>query len=103
MTLCGSVDRGSELLLHGTYPAERILVFSSVILQRNRSVGKGCDIRCLLDCCLALYLDGQFDVLLQEAQHCDRSLRNSYRSSAPHSDNHLAKVFTKWHDFITNN
>ena len=82
-------------LCNGTYLAERILIFSSVILQKDRSVGKGCDIRRLLDCCLTSWLDSQFDVLLQEAQHYDRSLCNLYHSSAPHSDDHLAKVFTK--------
>jgi len=70
-------------------------VFSSVILQHDRSVSKGCDIRRLLDRRLSMWQDGKFDVLRQEAQRCDRSLCNSFRSRVKDSDNHVVKVFTK--------
>ena len=83
-----------KYLCNGTYPAERVLVFSSVLLQRDRAVHKGCDIRRLLERRLNLWLDGQFDVLLQEAQRCDRALFSSYYSSGNDSD-HVIKVFTK--------
>jgi len=35
------------------------------------------------------------NVLIQEAQHCDHSLCNSYQSSVDKSDDHLVRVFTK--------
>ena len=39
---------------------------------------KGADIRRLLDRRLTLWKNESFDVLIQEAERCDRSLRNSY-------------------------
>ena len=64
------------------------------MLQRDRSVRKGSDIRHLLDCRLNLWNDGNFDVLLQEAEHCDCLLRNSHHSSS-NSKEHIRKVYTK--------
>ena len=84
-----------KYLCNGTYPAERVLVFSSVLLQRDRAVNKGWDIRRLLERRLSLWLDNQFDVLLQEAQRCDQALLNSYRSSSGRDSDHIVKVFTK--------
>jgi len=45
---------------------------------------------------IIIILDEQFDVLLQEAIHCDQSLRNS-RQPLPSKDSneHLIKVFTR--------
>ena len=71
------------------------MVFSAVILQRDQSVHKGADIRRLLDRRLTLWKDESFDVLIQEAERCDRSLRNSYHTSSRRTDDHLVKVFTK--------
>lgn len=82
-------------LASGTYAAERVIVFSSVMLQRDRMVRKGCDIRRLLDRRLSLWQNEQYDVLLQEAARCDQSLRNSYRSASCTSRDHLVRVFTK--------
>ena len=83
-----------NFLCNGTYPAERVLVFGAVISQRDRSVHKGADIRCLLDRRLTLWKDESFDVLIQEVERCDRSLHNSYHSSSRRTDDHLVKVFT---------
>jgi len=45
---------------------------------------------------LGLHFTALYDVLLQEAVHCDRSLRNSYRQpSSKDSHEHLIKVFTR--------
>ena len=84
-----------NFLCNGTYPAERVLVFRAVILQCDRSVHKGADIHRLLDCRLTLWKDESFDVLIQEAERCDRSLCNSYHSFSRYTDDHLVKVFTK--------
>ena len=84
-----------KLLCNGVYPAERVLVFSAIVLQRDRSVCKGSDIRRLLNRRLSLWRDGSFDVLLQEAECCDKALRNSYSSNTTRTTDHLVKVFTK--------
>ena len=42
-----------------------------------------------------MWKDDLFDVLIQEAERCDRSLRNSYRCTSRHTNDHLVKVFTK--------
>ena len=66
------------------------------MLQRDRLVRKGYDIRRLLERRMNLWRDEQCDVLLQEAVRCDRSLRNSHRHpvSRDHHE-HLIKVFTR--------
>ena len=85
-----------QYLSLGTYRSERLLVFCSLMLQRDRLVRKGCDIRRLLERRMKLWRDEQFDVLLQEAVRCDQSLRNS-RRNLTHKDSseHLIKVFTR--------
>ena len=45
---------------------------------------------------MKLWRDEQYDVLLQEAVHCDQSFRNSHRRpSSRDSKEHLIKVFTR--------
>jgi len=72
-----------DLLLHylsaGAFPSERVIV---VMLQHDRLVRKGSDIRRLLEGRMAMWKNGQFDALLQEAARCDLSLRNSHRPTS---------------------
>ena len=84
-----------QYLASGSYAAERVIVFSSVMLQHDRMVRKSCDIRRLLDRRLSLWQQEQFDVLLQEAVRCNRSFQNSHRSTSCSSRDHLIRVFTK--------
>ena len=57
---------------------------------------KSCDIYCLLETGMKLWRDEPYDVLLQEAVHCDQSLRNSHRRPLSRdSKEHLIKVFTR--------
>jgi len=56
-----------QYLSQSTYRSERLVVFCSLMLQRDHLVRKGCDIRRLLDRRMKLWRDEQFDVLLQEA------------------------------------
>ena len=79
-------------LASGNYPSERLIVFSSVILQCDRTVKKGCDIRRLLERRLGLWHEGKFDVLLQEAMRCDKALKNQRKLYA---DAHVDKVFSR--------
>jgi len=84
-----------NFLCNGTFPAERLLVFSAVILQCDRSVYKGADVCRLLDRRLTMWKDESFDVSIQEAERCDRSLHNSYHSTSSHTNDHLVRLFTK--------
>ena len=84
-----------QYFVSGLYTAERVIVFGSLMLQRDRLVRKGCDIRRLLERRLSMWCDQQFDVLLQEAIRCDQSLRNTHRSSAKNKTDHVIRVFTK--------
>ena len=74
------VDLLTEEVQHlavGNFPSERVLVFSSVMLQRDRMVCKGADIRRLLDRLIGQWCDGHFDLLVQEADCCKRGLKHS--------------------------
>ena len=74
------VDLLTEEIQHlavGNFPSERVLVFSSVMLQRDRMVHKGADIRRLLDWRIGQWRDGHFDLLVQEAVRCDSGLKHS--------------------------
>lgn len=83
-------------LTQGTYTSERLLVFCSVILQRDFSVRKAIDIRRLLKRRLTLWKQSSFDLLLQEAERCDRVLQSPRNSSnKQHDEEHLIKIFTK--------
>jgi len=77
----------------GTYPSERILVFSSVILQHDRMVRKGADVCRLLGKCLCLWQQENFDLLIQEANRCDQVLRQTRHSVV--DDESVIHVFTK--------
>lgn len=71
------VDRLTEEVLHlvaVNFPSERLIVFSSLMLQRDRNV-KVCDIRQLLERRLMLWNEDKFDVLFQEAVGATRLLR----------------------------
>jgi len=63
------IDFLNDELLHlvsGSYSSERVIVFCSVVLQRDRNVQKGCDIRHLIDRSMTQWREGQFDVLLDQ-------------------------------------
>ena len=62
-------------LANGTFPSERLMVFSAVILQRIHTVRKGSDIRRVLDRRLEMWSRDEFDPLVDEAIRCDRSIR----------------------------
>ena len=57
---------------------------------------KGCDIHCLLERCINLWHDEQFDVLIQKAICCDRSHDNFHRRPlSGNSHEHSIEVFTR--------
>uniref|UniRef100_A0A1X7TG66 Reverse transcriptase domain-containing protein n=1 Tax=Amphimedon queenslandica TaxID=400682 RepID=A0A1X7TG66_AMPQE len=79
-------------LASGNYPSERLIVFSSLILQHDRTVKKGCDIRRVLERRLGLWQEEKFDVLLQETVRCDKALKNRRKVN---DDDHVVKVFSR--------
>ena len=46
------------------------------MLQHDRMVLKGADIRRLFDQCINQWCDGHFDLLVQEADCCDSGLKH---------------------------
>ena len=63
------VDVLTEEVTHlavGNYPSEDVLAFSSVVLQRDRMVRKGTDVRHLFKQHILLWRE-KFDLLVQEA------------------------------------
>ena len=61
------VDVLAEEVSHlavGNYPSERVLAFSSVVLQRDRMVRKGADVRRLLKRRISLWKQEKFDLLI---------------------------------------
>ena len=59
------------------YPADRFIVFCAVVLQRDRMIRKGNDIRRVLENRMAMWCRGEYDQLIQEAVRCDKLLKNS--------------------------
>ena len=58
----------------GNFPSERLLVFSSVILQRDKMSTKGPEIRKVIDRRLSLWKEEKYDLLVQEATRCDKAI-----------------------------
>jgi hypothetical protein len=89
------VDALRDEVLHlasGNYPSERLIIFSSLMLQRDRSVKKGNDIRRLLERRLSLWSDAKFEILIQEAIRCNRTLKLNNKS---YDGAHVDKIFSK--------
>ena len=73
-------------------PLERVLIFSAVILQCDRMVRKGGDVRRLIERRLSQWRDGNFDLLLQEADRCDSGLCSSHGCALKDTD--IVRVFS---------
>lgn len=68
-------------LTAGDYPSERVLVFLSVTLQRNRLIKRAKDIRVMLERRLQLWTNGQVESLVNEAVSVDKKLAQSETGS----------------------
>ena len=79
-------------LAAGNFPFERLMVFSAVVLQRNRLVRKGSDIRRVLERRLMMWSNNEFDLLLEEAVKCDRTIRVNVQRV---TEDHFVSVFTR--------
>lgn len=76
----------------GVHPSERLVVFSSTTLQKDRSICKGSDIRRVLEGWLEMWNMEDYDVLVQEVQ-CDKSLIQHNKFSK--SSSHVSPIFTR--------
>ena len=61
-------------LTAGNFPSGRLVVFSAVVLQHNSLVRKGSDIIRVLERCLMIWSNNEFDPLIEEAVKCDRTI-----------------------------
>ena len=77
----------------GNYSAERLIVFSSLMLQRDRGVKKMADVRRLLERRMGLWESGEYDLLFQEALRCDKLWKTTHRND--NDNEHIVKVFTR--------
>uniref|UniRef100_A0A8D8WJ63 Reverse transcriptase domain-containing protein n=1 Tax=Cacopsylla melanoneura TaxID=428564 RepID=A0A8D8WJ63_9HEMI len=73
--------------------SDRTMFFCAVLLQREKSVTKGSDIRRLLKKRLDLWREEKFDELLHEAQRCDRQLGKNRNDSV--DEEHRIRIFTR--------
>ena len=90
------VDLLSEEISHlsvGNFPADRVIVFSALMLQRDRMVKKTADIRRVLERRMSMWRREEFDLLLQEAIRCDKVLRSSHKRE--NDSSHVVRVFTR--------
>ena len=70
------VDVLTEKVSHlavGNYSSKHVLVFSSVVLQRDYMIRKGSDVHYLLEQCLTLWRQESFNLLIQEATRCNKA------------------------------
>ena len=85
-----------ELLSQGIHASERLIVFSSVILQRDRMVKRAKEVRRTIDRRLSMWSDEKFDALVQEAVRCDHPFQLvRKRKSNNQSSDHVTRVFTR--------
>ena len=73
----------------------RAIVFSSVILQRDKSVRGSRDIVRTLNRRLDLWAQKKYDLLVQEASRCDRTYCNNRRRRDHRDNDHIERVFTR--------
>ena len=85
-----------KLLSQQIHTSERLIVFSSVILQRDKMIKGAKEVRRIIDRRLSMWSEEKYDLLVQEAVRCDRSFHLAQkRKSNNQSPDHTAKVFTR--------
>ena len=75
---CKNVDQLSAEVSHlaaGNFPLDILMVFSAIILQRDRMVRKGSDIRRVMEKRLERWSNDKFDALIEEAVKCHKTLK----------------------------
>ena len=86
----------SEEISHlsvGNFPVDRVILFSALMLQRDRMVKKSADIRRVSERRMSMWRREEFELLIQEAVRCDKALRCS--SKRENDSSHVVRVFTR--------
>uniref|UniRef100_A0A1X7UF79 Tesmin/TSO1-like CXC domain-containing protein n=1 Tax=Amphimedon queenslandica TaxID=400682 RepID=A0A1X7UF79_AMPQE len=83
-----------KFLAQKQHSSERLILFTSVMLQRDKMVKKAGDIKRIIDKRLFMWLREDFDVLVQGAIRCDRHFQLSTKNKHLSPD-HITKVFTR--------
>lgn len=81
-----------KFLAQKLFSSERLIIFTSVILQRDKMVKKAGDIKRTIDKRLSMWAREEFDVLIQGAIRCNRSFQLSRKNK---TSDHITKVFTR--------
>ena len=79
-------------LATGNFPSERLMFFSAVILQRNRMIRNGNDIRRVMEKRMDKWTNDDFDTLVEKAVSCDRTHRTQTHR---YDSGHFVAVFTR--------
>lgn len=82
-------------LSRDNFPFEHVIVFSSVILQRDKMVRYNADIRRTLDRRMTMWTESKFDKLVQEAIRCDQTLSLCAVTPKAINTTHTVKFFTR--------
>lgn len=82
-----------NFLTRSQFPFERVLIFVTFILQRERNTIRGKDVRQLLTRRLNLWEDEAFDTLICEPDKCDKSLKKNFIKLQ--DENEISKIFTR--------
>lgn len=88
-TLADEVD----MLTKSQYPSERVLIFTAVLLQRDKNVKQAKDISRLIDRRLKLWTDDHIDILITEAIKSNNSLC-IFKNRKKNNDN-ITHTFTR--------
>ena len=80
------------LVANGSAKSERPICFGSLMLQRDRKIKKGAEIRRILRYRIDMWKAQQYDELIHEAECSDRQFRSRYVKI---DDDHAIKVFTR--------
>src|SRR5436190_22073113 len=82
-----------EHVTKNEYPSERVIVYISVILQREKLVKRAKDIRILMSQRLTLWEAGEIDSLINDAISSDKKLHYTMRKNDGGSE--TIKVFNR--------
>ncbi|CAB0015791.1 unnamed protein product [Nesidiocoris tenuis] len=72
--------------------SERIFVFCATVLQRDKGVSGGTDIRRIIQKRIDMWNEEHFDEMLTEAEKCDRRLSKKRK---PDDSDHEIRIFTR--------
>lgn len=78
---------------NGISSTEKIFIFCSTVLQKEKLIRNGSDIRRTLRKRMDMWNNNQYDELIQEAIRCDRQLKSTPKNKK--NDDHKIRIFTR--------